>query len=233
YALFPHMTIRANVGFGLRMRRIDKVKREEQVQRMLDLVGLGSAGEKKPHQLSGGQRQRVALARALAVDPAVLLLDEPLGALDLKLRRQMQIELKRIQREVGTTFIHVTHDQEEAMAIADEIVVMSNGRIEDAGAPQRVYLKPRSRFAAGFMGQGTFIDGVVRRRHGENVEIDADLGTLSVPCPQGLSAQRGDVVSVLLRPEHFLFGDDLSSGEPIGRFCVDTMSFFGANHHAE
>ena len=153
YALFPHMSLRDNVGFGLRMRGVDRVKRDAKADQMLALVGLEGRGDRRPHELSGGQRQRVALARALAVEPDVLLLDEPLGALDLKLRRQMQEELKAIQRRVGTTFVHVTHDQEEAMAIADQIVVMNGGRIEDHAPPREVYLHPKTLFTAGFMGE--------------------------------------------------------------------------------
>jgi spermidine/putrescine transport system ATP-binding protein len=153
YALFPHMSLRDNVAFGLRMRGVDRGKRSAKADQMLALVGLEGRGDRRPHELSGGQRQRVALARALAVEPDVLLLDEPLGALDLKLRRQMQDELKAIQRRVGTTFVHVTHDQEEAMAIADRIVVMNAGRIEDLGPPREVYLRPRTLFSAGFMGE--------------------------------------------------------------------------------
>ena len=153
YALFPHMSLRDNVGFGLRMRGVDRVKRDAKADQMLALVGLEGRGDRRPHELSGGQRQRVALARALAVEPDVLLLDEPLGALDLKLRRQMQEELKAIQRRVGTTFVHVTHDQEEAMAIADQIVGMNGGRIEDHAPPREVYLHPKTLFTAGFMGE--------------------------------------------------------------------------------
>ena len=153
YALFPHMSLRDNVAFGLRMRGVDRAKRSATANQMLALVGLEGRGDRRPHELSGGQRQRVALARALAVEPDVLLLDEPLGALDLKLRRQMQDELKAIQRRVGTTFVHVTHDQEEAMAIADRIVVMNQGRIEDHGPPREVYLHPKTLFTAGFMGE--------------------------------------------------------------------------------
>ncbi|AZL59672.1 ABC transporter ATP-binding protein [Tabrizicola piscis] len=153
YALFPHMSLRDNVGFGLRMRGVDRAKRAAKAEAMLALVGLEGRGDRRPHELSGGQRQRVALARALAVEPKVLLLDEPLGALDLKLRRQMQEELKAIQRRVGTTFVHVTHDQEEAMAIADRIVVMNAGRVEDFGPPREVYLHPKTLFTAGFMGE--------------------------------------------------------------------------------
>ncbi len=153
YALFPHMTLADNVAFGLRMRGVPRADRQTRAQEMLALVGLDGRGQRRPHELSGGQRQRVALARALAVEPDVLLLDEPLGALDLKLRLQMQDELKAIQRRVGTTFVHVTHDQEEAMAIADRIVVMNAGKIEDAGPPADVYLRPKTLFTAGFMGE--------------------------------------------------------------------------------
>ncbi len=157
YALFPHMTIGNNVAFGLRMRGLAKDVRLKKVRDMLQIVGLDTSFDKKPHQLSGGQRQRVALARALIVEPSLLLLDEPLGALDLKLRRTMQDELKAIQRRVGTAFVHVTHDQEEAMALADHIVVMNNGRIEDQGAPERVYGRPATIFTATFMGESTVI----------------------------------------------------------------------------
>jgi spermidine/putrescine transport system ATP-binding protein len=153
YALFPHLTLADNVAFGLRMRGMAAGVRREKAQEMLALVGLSGRGDRRPHELSGGQRQRVALARALAVEPDVLLLDEPLGALDLKLRRAMQDELKALQRRLGTTFVHVTHDQEEAMAIADRIVVMNQGRIEDEGFPREVYLRPRTLFSASFMGE--------------------------------------------------------------------------------
>lgn len=153
YALFPHMTLAENVGFGLRMRGVGKAARRAKASEMLTLVGLEGRDDRRPHELSGGQRQRVALARALAVEPDVLLLDEPLGALDLKLRRAMQDELKAIQRRVGTTFVHVTHDQEEAMAIADRIVVMNGGRIEDVGPARDIYMQPKTLFSAGFMGE--------------------------------------------------------------------------------
>ena len=165
YALFPHMTLGDNVGFGLRMRGVGRAERRAKAEDMLTLVGLPGKADRRPHELSGGQRQRVALARALAVAPDVLLLDEPLGALDLKLRRAMQDELKAIQRRVGTTFVHVTHDQEEAMAIADRIVVMNAGKIADIGPPREVYLRPKSLFSAAFMGeinQISVVDGQSR-----------------------------------------------------------------------
>jgi spermidine/putrescine transport system ATP-binding protein len=157
YALFPHMSVGGNVGFGLRMRGVGSAERSRRAREALTIVGLSDAFDKRPHQLSGGQRQRVALARALVVEPSVLLLDEPLGALDLKLRRQMQDELKAIQRRVGTAFVHVTHDQEEAMALADHCVVMNNGRIEDQGTAERVYSRPATRFSATFMGESTLL----------------------------------------------------------------------------
>jgi spermidine/putrescine transport system ATP-binding protein len=153
YALFPHMSVRSNVAFGLAMRKVPKPERQLRAEEMLKLVGLEGFGGRGVHQLSGGQRQRVALARAIAVEPKVLLLDEPLGALDLALRRQMQEELVRIQKRLGTTFVHVTHDQEEAMSIADRVVVMNRGRVEDVGPPSRVYLRPASLFTAAFMGE--------------------------------------------------------------------------------
>ncbi len=168
------MTLLDNVGFGLRMRGQGRAERNRRAEEMLALVGLAGAGGKRPSQLSGGQRQRVALARALAVEPDVLLLDEPLGALDLNLRRTMQEELKAIQRRVGATFVHVTHDQEEAMAIADRIVVMNKGLIEDEGPPERVYRRPKRRFAAAFLGEMNFVPADVER--GRLVTPLGDLG---------------------------------------------------------
>ena len=196
YALFPHMTIGGNVGFGLRMQGVAKAERDAKARAMLDVVGLGTSFDRKPHQLSGGQRQRVALARALLVEPAVLLLDEPLGALDLKLRRQMQDELKAIQKRVGTAFIHVTHDQEEAMALADHVVVMNHGRIEDQGTPERVYAKPATRFTATFMGESTIVPGIVAQGM-----IETPLGRFVAP--EGAT-------QVAIRPEHVSLGGAIS-----------------------
>ncbi len=156
YALFPHLSIYENIAFGLRRRGIKSVRK--QVDEMLELVQLGQFAQRKPHQLSGGQQQRVAVARALINHPRVLLLDEPLGALDLKLRRQMQLELKRIQTEVGITFVHVTHDQEEAMTMADTVAVMNGGRVEQLGAPADLYENPRTTFVANFLGTSNLIE---------------------------------------------------------------------------
>ena len=156
YALFPHMTVGENVAFGLKMARVDKGEVGRRVQEALGLVGLEDYGGRLPAQLSGGQQQRVAVARALVRRPTVLLLDEPLGALDLKLRKRLQVELSQIHREVGTTFVYVTHDQEEAMAMADRIAIMNAGRIEQVGTPTEIYTRPRSRFVADFIGESNF-----------------------------------------------------------------------------
>ncbi len=161
YALFPHLDVYENIAFGLRRRRVFEGEIRQQVKLMLDLVDLPGYERRKPSQLSGGQQQRVALARALINNPRVLLLDEPLGALDLKLRKQMQVELKRIQSEIGITFIFVTHDQEEAMTMADRIAVMREGRIEQLGAPEELYEHPRSDFVAGFLGVSNLLDAKV------------------------------------------------------------------------
>jgi len=161
YALFPHMSISANVSFGLERRKVPKSEIKGRVAEMLKLVGLAELANRKPRQLSGGQQQRVALARALVNNPRVLLLDEPLGALDLKLRKQMQLELKRIQHEVGITFVHVTHDQEEAMTMADTIAVMNQGHIEQLGPPEELYERPATPFVAGFLGASNLLPGVV------------------------------------------------------------------------
>jgi spermidine/putrescine transport system ATP-binding protein len=161
YALFPHMSIEDNVAFGLERKGVSRDERRGRVDEVLELVGLSGFARRKPRQLSGGQQQRVALARALVNHPRVLLLDEPLGALDLKLRKQMQLELKRIQHEVGITFVHVTHDQEEAMTMADTIAVMNRGRIEQLGEPQELYERPATEFVAGFLGISNLLAGMV------------------------------------------------------------------------
>jgi putative spermidine/putrescine transport system ATP-binding protein len=163
YALFPHMTVRQNVEYGLRVGRVVKAARQQRAAEALEMVQLSGLGDRRPIQLSGGQRQRVALARAIVNHPEVLLLDEPLGALDLKLRQEMQLELKRIQQEVGITFIYVTHDQEEALTMSDRIAVMSAGRIEQIGAPTVVYERPATEFVAGFIGVSNLLERDGRR----------------------------------------------------------------------
>jgi len=233
YALFPHMKLKDNVGFGLRMRGVAKAEREERAKGFLDLVGLKSSADKKPHELSGGQRQRVALARALAVDPDVLLLDEPLGALDLKLRRQMQDELKAIQKRVGTTFVHVTHDQEEAMAIADRIVVMNQGKIEDVGPPSEIYMRPRSLFAAGFMGEVNFIPGTISDVNSSQAIVETRLGKVALPktCFTAAMPSVGQTTTLCIRPEHFRrAGEGDGAVTALGHAAVASSAFFGTHY---
>ncbi|HEY5633713.1 MAG TPA: ABC transporter ATP-binding protein [Burkholderiaceae bacterium] len=164
YALFPHMSVRDNVAYGQMVRGVDRARRNARADELLDLVKLPGVGERKPSQLSGGQRQRVALARALINEPRVLLLDEPLGALDLKLREQMQLELKSLQRRLGITFVFVTHDQHEALSMSDRIGVFNDGRIEQVGSPSEIYEHPATRFVAEFVGAANLIDGAVAQR---------------------------------------------------------------------
>jgi spermidine/putrescine transport system ATP-binding protein len=202
YALFPHLDVFENVAFGLRRRAVKDVK--PQVEAMLELVELGHLAKRKPSQLSGGQQQRVAVARALINHPQVLLLDEPLGALDLKLRRQMQIELKRIQTEVGLTFVHVTHDQEEAMTMADTIAVMNAGRIEQLGSPAELYENPATTFVANFLGQSNLLAGTVEGKDGDvvvvTVETDTDRGA-RLTLPAARSRVDSGRIIVGVRPE--------------------------------
>jgi spermidine/putrescine transport system ATP-binding protein len=198
YALFPHLDIYENVAFGLRRRRQPDVK--QRVNEALELVELGHLARRKPAQLSGGQQQRVALARAIVNRPSVLLLDEPLGALDLKLRRQMQIELKRIQTEVGLTFVHVTHDQEEAMTMADTIAVMNAGRVEQMGDPSSLYENPQTTFVANFLGQSNLIHAKVTGTSGDDLLLDVAGQRIAVPRSRTTAASTTDLL-VGVRPE--------------------------------
>ncbi|KES06597.1 spermidine/putrescine ABC transporter ATP-binding protein [Streptomyces toyocaensis] len=217
YALFPHLDIFENVAFGLRRRGIKSVKK--QVDEMLELVQLGEQARKKPHQLSGGQQQRVAVARALINHPKVLLLDEPLGALDLKLRRQMQLELKRIQTEVGITFVHVTHDQEEAMTMADTVAVMNAGRVEQLGTPADLYENPRTTFVANFLGTSNFIEAEVDSASGDEIVLRAGGGKLILPGARNSApTTAGGKVLVGVRPEKISLTPADDAGEiPEGR----------------
>jgi spermidine/putrescine transport system ATP-binding protein len=195
YALFPHLSVFENVAFGPRRKKTPKAELDGQVRGILRVVGLEGMEQRKPRQLSGGEQQRVALARALVNSPKVLLLDEPLGALDLKLRKQMQLELKRIQHELGLTFVHVTHDQEEAMTMADTIAVMNGGRIEQLGTPSELYERPRTAFVAGFLGVSNLLDGTVTTDGAVRVDGAGEIRVAaSLPAP-GMRVQIG------VRPE--------------------------------
>jgi spermidine/putrescine transport system ATP-binding protein len=233
YALFPHMTIFENVAFGLRRQGKKDVKK--QVEDMLELVELAQYGARKPTQLSGGQQQRVALARALINRPQVLLLDEPLGALDLKLRRAMQIELKRIQTEVGITFVHVTHDQEEAMTMADTVAVMNAGLIEQMGEPKELYEHPRTTFVANFLGQSNLIKAKVNGTDGDQIRAEIEGSTLRVPRDRAAddAAVRSGSVWVGIRPEKVFLaagGTETSDGSNVlRRGRVTDVSFIGVS----
>ena len=230
YALFPHLDIYENVAFGLRRRGIKDVKKV--VEDMLALTELSGLAKRKPQQLSGGQQQRVALARALINQPQVLLLDEPLGALDLKLRRQMQLELKRIQTEVGLTFVHVTHDQEEAMTMADTIAVMNAGRVEQLGAPADLYENPRTTFVANFLGQSNFFDGVITER-GADGYATVDVQGNHVRLPISRVHTEGSKVHVGVRPEklrvQFLDDAEVRDNENRVEVVVTDSSFIGVS----
>jgi spermidine/putrescine transport system ATP-binding protein len=200
--LFPHMTVAENVAYGLARAGVDREERDERVAAMLDLVGLAGFGERDPTSLSGGQRQRVALARSLVTEPAVLLLDEPLSSLDRGLREELQTELTRIQREVGTTFLYVTHDQESAMAMADRVAVMADGRLVESGAPESLYREPETAFVARFFGDAAVVNGVVSA--GDAVE----LGGAAVPAANVGDAAPGERVRVVVHPDDVSLADD-------------------------
>ncbi len=218
YALFPHLDVFENVAFGLRRRRVARDEIRRRVGEMLELVELPGYERRKPRQLSGGQQQRVALARALINRPRVLLLDEPLGALDLRLRRQMQLELKRIQHEVGITFIYVTHDQEEAMTMSDRIAVMRNGRVEQLGEPQALYEHPATEFVAGFLGTSNLLDGRVEGRAGELLEMTTVAGRVrSALAPESaVPTTPGSRVRIGVRPEKLSLWPASTNGADAG-----------------
>ncbi len=227
YALFPHLTIFENIAFGLRRRGIKDVDAE--VNKVLNLVELPHLAGRKPTQLSGGQQQRIALARAIVNKPALLLLDEPLGALDLKLRRQMQIELKWIQKEVGLTFVHVTHDQEEAMTMADTIAVMNEGKIEQMGSPADLYDNPETAFVANFLGQSNLIKGTITGNDGDSLVVDLYGQKISVPKNRSHAVDNSMYAGI--RPEKFrisLVGTPVS-GNILTGGRIEDVSYIGVS----
>ncbi|HUI18913.1 MAG TPA: ABC transporter ATP-binding protein [Alphaproteobacteria bacterium] len=227
YALFPHMTIGENIAFGLRERHLDEVAIKRRVSELLALTRLPGFERRYPDQLSGGQQQRVALARALAYSPTLLLMDEPLGALDLKLREAMQVELRRVQRALGITTIFVTHDQEEAMSLADRIVVMSEGRVEQTGTPEDLYRRPASAFVANFVGKVNFLAGTVRSVTGAVCTVALADGTV-VEASARADCSAGAAVRLALRPEHFRVVPE-PSGAAKGQICgtIEQRRFLG------
>ena len=208
YALFPHMDVFANVAYGLKLKKVPKKEIEKKVGEMLELVQLSGYEKRMPSELSGGQRQRVAIARAVVNNPQVLLLDEPLGALDLQLRRQMQVELKRIQKRLGITFIYITHDQEEALNMSDRIVVMENGRFEQVGTPNEVYYHPKTSYVARFVGTANLITGKLVKVDEGIAYIDADMEDGSSPS----WAKPGQPVTIAVRSENIFLQKEMGSG---------------------
>ena len=200
YALFPHMTVAGNVGYGLSLTKLPRAEIRDKTEAMLEMVGLKGYGERKPHELSGGQQQRVQLARSLALDRDILLLDEPLAALDAKLRKDMCLELKHLQEKVGITFIHVTHNQEEAMTVADRIALIADGELVEHGTADNIYEAPKRRFTADFVGENNILDGVVTSVAGDGVTVDLGCGAVMVP-HRGASVENGQNVSISLRSE--------------------------------
>ena len=220
YALFPHMTVAENVGYGLKRRRVDGGEIKRRVEAELERVGLAGEANRRPAQLSGGQQQRVALARALVNLPKVLLLDEPLGALDLKLRKELQIELKGIQREVGITFVYVTHDQEEALTMSDRIAVMNRGRIEQIAGPEDVYERPTTTFVAGFIGVSNLMPGEVTRANGAHSQVRLDSGVEIEAPTDGIAT--GERCHAVVRPEKLRL-DPSDGSAPAGWPSVEGM----------
>jgi spermidine/putrescine transport system ATP-binding protein/putrescine transport system ATP-binding protein len=228
YAIFPHLSVRDNIAYGLRKQKLPRAKRHEMAEEMLELIKLPGYGTRRANELSGGQRQRIALARALILRPKVLLLDEPLGALDKQLREQMQLELRALQRQVGITFVFVTHDQEEALTLSDRIAVMSGGQVRQVDTPSGLYERPRTREVASFIGNMNFFNGRVRRNGADMAAIETEaLGAIPVPVSQ-LTKPDGAPVQVALRPEKF----SLSAVRPEGTALavegkIDTTAYLG------
>ena len=211
YALFPHMNVVENIGYGLKLKKVPRAEIKKRVNEMLELVQLEGYGKRQPSELSGGQKQREAIARALVNNPKVLLLDEPLGALDLQLRRAMQIELKHLQKKLGLTFIYITHDQEEAINMSDRIAVMNHGQIEQIGTPDEIYNHPETSYVAAFVGNANILKGVVTETDKDLVSVQIGNDTVSVLAPED-KPKKGENVTIAIRSENIILNEKVSSG---------------------
>lgn len=225
YALWPHMNVAANVGYALKVRGLPRAERTRRIAASLAEVGLEARAAARPAELSGGQRQRVALARVFAAAPGLVLLDEPLASLDPHLREEMQTAFRRMHRRLGATMLYVTHDQEEAMALADRILVMNRGVVEDDGPPRRLYLKPRTRFVATFMGESTLLEGIVAGADPGRVVVDTAVGRLAVP---GAPLAAGTAVALAIRPEQLVLGEAPPGAVPLGAVRLGETMFQGS-----
>ena len=223
YALFPHMTVADNIGYGLKLKKTPKAEIKKRVSEMLELVQLPGYEKRKPSELSGGQKQRVAIARSLINNPKVLLLDEPLGALDLQLRRTMQLELKKLQKKLGITFIYITHDQEEAINMSDRIAVMNHGIFEQIGSPDEIYNHPKTSYVATFVGNANILKGTVEKTEDEILKVSLAGETVSV-ASEGRSPKVGTPVTMAVRSENLIFDEECQSGLEA---TVEEKSFAG------
>lgn len=231
YALFQHLTVHQNVAFGLEMEGASKEDITKRVGRALEMVQLTGMGKRHPKQLSGGQQQRVALARALVKTPKVLLLDEPLGALDLKLRKEMQLELKALQQQLGITFVYVTHDQEEALTMSDRIAVMSFGRVMQLGPSVEIYERPANRFVADFIGESNFLDGTVKSKQGEQASVTVPAWNCEIVGLAGDRVKVGDNVTISVRPEKINIGEKQESAANCLEGTVANSTYIGSDTH--
>jgi len=231
YAIFPHLNVADNIAYGLRKQKLPRARRAEMVEEMLEMIKLPGFGPRKANELSGGQRQRIALARALILRPKVLLLDEPLGALDKQLREQMQLELRALQRRVGITFVFVTHDQEEALTLSDRIAVMEGGKVLQVDTPAGLYEAPNTRAVASFIGNMNFFQGTVRRNGARMGAVETEgLGTIEVPLDQ-VTKPDGAAVQVALRPEKFTLTETRPETGPAIEGRLGTIAYLGERSH--
>lgn len=232
YAIFPHLNVRDNIAYGLRKQKLSRETRYKMADEMLELIALPGYGTRKAHELSGGQRQRVALARALILKPKVLLLDEPLGALDKQLREQMQLELRALQRTVGITFVFVTHDQEEALTLSDRIAVMSEGRVLQLDTPTGLYETPQNREVASFIGTMNFFSGTVNAVNGSSMVVEsAGLGVVKVPKPD-FAVSSGSQIEIALRPEKFILHNQIPKTDgTVVKGSMENAAYLGERSH--